>query len=108
MKYQEICMEQTHSRSKCKREFKGVLNKVLVSGLILATVLGSSTTAFAYSGNIQDAVNNAMNNSTTQITSEYGVSVESAISQIRNTINSIIIILYLLIITNILLLHKFF
>lgn len=89
MKYQEICMEQTHSRSKCKREFKGVLNKVLVSGLILATVLGSSTTAFAYSGNIQDAVNNAMNNSTTQITSEYGVSVESAISQIRNTINSI-------------------
>lgn len=47
MKYQEICMEQTHSRSKCKREFKGVLNKVLVSGLILATVLGSSTTAFA-------------------------------------------------------------
>ena len=89
MKYQEICMEQTHSRSKCKREFKGVLNKVLVSGLILATVLGSSTTAFAYTGNIQDAVKNAMNNSTTQITSEYGVSVESAISQIRNTINSI-------------------
>lgn len=48
MKYQEICMEQTHSRSKCKRVFKGVLNKVLVSSLILATVLGSSTTAFAF------------------------------------------------------------
>ena len=47
MKYQEICMEQTHSRSKCKREFKGVLNKVLVSGLALAMVMGSSTTAFA-------------------------------------------------------------
>ena len=47
MKYQEICIEQTHSRSKCKREFKGVLNKVLVSGLALAMVMGSSTTAFA-------------------------------------------------------------
>lgn len=89
MKYQEICMEQTHSRSKCKREFKGVLNKVLVSGLILATVLGSSTTAFAANRNIKDLVHEVADRDTNQITSEYGVSVDSAISQIRNTINSI-------------------
>lgn len=89
MKYQEICMEQTHSRSKCKREFKGVLNKVLVSGLILATVLGSSTTAFAANRNIKDLVHEVADRDTNQITSEYGVSIDSAISQIRNTINSI-------------------
>ena len=89
MKYQEICMEQTHSRSKCKREFKGVLNKVLVSGLALAMVMGSSTTAFAAGLNIKDLAHEAANKDTNQITSEYGVSVESAISQIRNTINSI-------------------
>ena len=83
MKYQEICMEQTHSRSKCKREFKGVLNKVLVSGLILATVLGSSTTAFAAN------TNNVIDTNAVKITSEYGVSVASAISEIRNTINAI-------------------
>ena len=89
MKYQEICMEQTHSRSKCKREFKGVLNKVLVSGLALAMVMGSSTTAFAAGLNIKDLAHEAANKDTNQITSEYGVSVDSAISQIRNTINSI-------------------
>lgn len=83
MKYQEICMEQTHSRSKCKREFKGVLNKVLVSGLILATVLGSSTTAFAAN------TDNVIDTNAVKITSEYGVSVASAISEIRNTINAI-------------------
>ena len=77
MKYQEICMEQTHSRSKCKREFKGVLNKVLVSGLILATVLGSSTTAFAAN------TDNVIDTNAVKITSEYGVSVASAISEKR-------------------------
>ena len=82
-------MEQTHSRSKCKREFKGVLNKVLVSGLALAMVMGSSTTAFAAGLNIKDLAHEAANKDTNQITSEYGVSVDSAISQIRNTINSI-------------------
>lgn len=83
MKYQEICMEQTHSRSKCKREFKGVLNKVLVSGLALAMVMGSSTTAFAAN------THNVIDTNAVKITSEYGVSVASAISEIRNTINAI-------------------
>ena len=43
-------METTHGRkSKCKTDFKAVLNKVLVSTLVLTTVLGATTPAFAAS-----------------------------------------------------------
>ncbi|WP_180270686.1 hypothetical protein [Sporanaerobium hydrogeniformans] len=47
-KNQEILMETTHGRkSSCKTEFKAVLSKVLVSGLVLATIIGSVTPAYA-------------------------------------------------------------
>ena len=40
---QELVMETTHGRKpKCKTEFKAVMNKVLVSGLILTTLLSST------------------------------------------------------------------
>lgn len=81
---QELVMETTHGRAKkCKTEFKAVLNKVLVSGLVLATMLGTATPAFA--ATIESDINGVSNN----IVSEYGVSVESAIQNIRNTIQAI-------------------
>lgn len=82
----EIWMETTHGRkSKCKTEFKAVVNKVLVSTLILTTILGTTTPAFAASLPNSTPTNNA---AVTQ-TYEYGVSVENAISSIKNTIAAI-------------------
>ena len=82
----EIWMETTHGRkSKCKTEFKAVVNKVLVSTLILTTILGTTTPAFAASLPNSTPTNNA---AVTQ-TYEYGVSVENAISSIKNTIAAV-------------------
>lgn len=82
----EIWMETTHGRkSKCKTEFKAVVNKVLISTLILTTVLGTTTPAFAASLPNSTPVNNA----TITQTYEYGVSVENAISSIKNTIAAV-------------------
>ena len=82
----EIWMETTHGRKpKCKTEFKAVVNKVLVSTLILTTILGTTTPAFAASLPNSTPTNNA---AVTQ-TYEYGVSVENAISSIKNTIAAV-------------------
>ena len=82
----EIWMETTHGRkSKCKTEFKAVVNKVLISTLILTTVLGTTTPAFAASLPNSTPANNA----TITQTYEYGVSVENAISSIKNTIAAV-------------------
>lgn len=82
----EIWMETTHGRkSKCKTEFKAVVNKVLVSTLILTTILGTTTPAFAASLPNSTPTNNA----TITQTYEYGVSVENAISSIKNTIAAV-------------------
>lgn len=80
----EIWMETTHGRkSKCKTEFKAVVNKVLVSTLILTTILGTTTPAFAAS---MPQNNNVPQN---QITQQYGISVEQAVREINNTISTI-------------------
>lgn len=80
----EIWMETTHGRkSKCKTEFKAVVNKVLVSTLILTTVLGTTTPAFAATLPQDDSV------SKNQITQQYGISVEQAVKEISNTISTI-------------------
>ena len=82
----EIWMETTHGRkSKCKTEFKAVVNKVLVSTLILTTVLG--TTMPAYAANVDS--NTIYNGNGITISREYNISVESAISNIKNTIEEI-------------------
>lgn len=84
---QDLVMEATHGRkSKCKTEFKAVMNKVLVSGLVLATILGSTTPAFAANLSIQDTMDGYKSGTITQ---EYGVNVESAIQNIQNTIAAI-------------------
>ena len=62
---------------------RGFLEKSVVSSLVLATIMGTATPAFAAS--IQDNVNLE----SSKITAEYGVSVESAIQNIRNTIDAI-------------------
>lgn len=79
----DICMETTHGRKgKTKTSFKGVLNKVLVSGLILATVAGISTPAFAADVSLTDSLSNTIN-------TQYGESTQSIISNIRNTISTV-------------------
>lgn len=82
---QELVMETTHGRkSKCKTEFKAVMNKVLVSGLILTTLL--STTIMP----AMAAENNYITlNSESKIVQEYGISVEQSIVGIKNTIKAI-------------------
>lgn len=79
-------METTHGRKqKSKTEFKAVLNKVLVSGLVLATVLGSTTPAFA----VNSVSTLSPNGNVISVAYEKGVSVESSIQNIRNTIATI-------------------
>lgn len=78
-------METTHGRAKkCKTEFKAVLNKVLVSGLVLATMLGTATPAFA-----AEMPKDNLTSYATNVAYSQGISVESAISDIRNTISTI-------------------
>ena len=82
----EIWMESTHGRkSKCKTEFRAVVNKVLVSTLVLTTIMG--TTMPAYAANVPKG--QSANIEGSRISMEYNVSVESAISNIKNTINEI-------------------
>ena len=83
----EIWMETTHGRkSKCKTEFKAVVNKVLISTLVITTLMGSvASPAMAATIN-----NGNMNyNNTTSYTQEYGVTVQASIQNIQNTINTI-------------------
>lgn len=82
---QELVMETTHGRKpKCKTEFKAVMNKVLVSGLILTTLLSSTIMpAMAADKNYIHLDSNV------KITQEYGISVQESIVGIKNTINAI-------------------
>ena len=81
----EVIIEQVHNRegSNKKIQFKGVLNKVLVSGLILATATGMVTPAFAAQETIKDAVRNSAFEMTVQET------VQGVIVEITNTLKSI-------------------
>lgn len=82
----EIVMETTHGRKeKCKTEFKAVINKVLVSGLILATLMTSTITPVMAATDFSAA----LNNNGISYTQQYGISVEQSISEIRNTIAAI-------------------
>lgn len=83
----EIWMETTHGRkSKCKTEFKAVVNKVLISTLVITTLMSSvATPAMAATVN-----NGSFNhNNSTAYTQEYGVTVQASIQNIQNTINTI-------------------
>ena len=82
---QEIVMETTHGRKdKCKTEFKAVINKVLVTGLILTTLMSSTIMPAYAASNYHVSVGNDA-----PITQQYGVSVQSEIQNIRNTIQAI-------------------
>lgn len=82
---QEIVMETTHGRkNKCKTEFKAVVNKVLVSGLVLATLMTSTVMPALAATDYSSAINNS-----TGYSQSYGVSVEQSVSEIRNTIAAI-------------------
>ena len=82
---QEIVMETTHGRrEKCKTEFKAVINKVLVTGLILTTLMSGTIMPAYAASNYQVSVGNNVG-----VTQQYGVSVQSEIQNIRNTIQAI-------------------
>ncbi len=80
-KNREICMESVHGRrAKCKREFKAVIDKVLITTFVFATVLGSAVPAYAASTDTRPY------NPGTSYTQEYGISVENAIKNLKATI----------------------
>ena len=82
---QEIVMETTHGRrEKCKTEFKAVINKVLVTGLILTTLMSGTIMPAYAASNYHVSVGNNVG-----VTQQYGVSVQSEIQNIRNTIQAI-------------------
>lgn len=85
----EIIMECVHGRrTQNTRTFKGMVNGLLVTSLMLATVLGSTTPAFAAEVSIKDLVQ-AHQNEVVQQTKEYGMSVEQSISSLKNTISEL-------------------
>ena len=75
----EIWLETIHGRkNKCKSQFKAALNKVLISGLVLTTILSTGAMAVpAYAAEVTPQKTYTM---------EYGVSVEQAMKDIRNTV----------------------
>lgn len=82
----EIWMETVHGRAKKnKTSFKGVVNGIILSGLVLATVVGSTTPAMAAEISIKDMVNNY----DASVTQEFGVSIEQSIKEVTNTINAV-------------------
>ena len=89
MANQELVMETTHGRKgKCKTEFKAVVNKVLVSGLVLTTLM-SSTVMPAMAASSFD-YGYGVRNSTTGITYQINeLSVAENVAEIRATIKAI-------------------
>ena len=82
---QELVMETTHGRkSKCKTEFKAVMNKVLVSGLILTTILSSTIVPAMAAESIPYSTDNSI-----KITRQFGVTFEQSVANVRNTIKAI-------------------
>ena len=82
----EIVMETVHGRAKKnKTSFKGVVNGIVLSGLVLATIVGSTTPAMAAEMSIKDMVNNYESS----VTQEFGVSVEQSITAVKNTIEAV-------------------
>ena len=89
MANQELVMETTHGRKgKCKTEFKAVVNKVLVTGVVLATLM-SSTVMPAMAASSFD-YGYGVRNSTTGITYQINeLSVAENVAEIRATIKAI-------------------
>lgn len=78
----EVYVEKVHSR-KSKTNFKGVIQKMLISSLVLTTVLGTSTGAFAAEAPKMDM------SKVQTVAYENGISVETALQQIRTTVSKI-------------------
>lgn len=78
-------------RNKTKITFKAVINKVLVGTILLSAIAGATTPAYASTADITEKYNEAINkyNSSANITQNYEVSVESAIYNVKSTIEAI-------------------
>lgn len=80
----EVYVEKVHSR-KSKTNFKGVIQKMLISSLVLTSVLGTSSAAFAAENDRVDMPKMDMS-AVKVVAYENGISVETALSQIRTTV----------------------
>ena len=78
-------------KNKTKITFKAVINKVLVGTILLSAIAGATTPAYASTADITEKYNEAINkyNSSANITQNYEVSVESAIYNVKSTIEAI-------------------
>lgn len=82
----EVWMERTHGRAKKNStRFKGAVNGILLSSIVLAAVAGSTTPAMAAEMSIKDTVKSYE----AGIVQEYGVSLEQSIKETVNSINMI-------------------
>lgn len=73
---------------KSTTNFKGVIQKMLISSLVLTTVLGTSASAFAAENDRVDMPKMGMN-AVKVVAYENGISVETALQQIRTTVSKI-------------------
>ena len=86
MANQELVMETTHGRKgKCKTEFKAVVNKVLVTGVVLATLMSSTITPALAATNYSSTPYSS--SAITHV--ESGYSIQDSITSIKNTISVI-------------------
>ena len=75
----EVYVEKVHSR-KSKTNFKGVVQKMLISSLVLTTVLGTSAGAFAAEAPKMDM------SKVQTVAYENNISVDTALREIRTTV----------------------
>lgn len=80
----EVYQETIHGRrGKCRTEFKGVVNKILVSSLVLAIAMGSLPMT-AYAANIKETVNDVYNTHMSQHINQADV-----IHTMKNTLSAL-------------------
>lgn len=80
----EVYQETIHGRrGKCRTEFKGVVNKILVSSLVLAITVGSLPMT-AYAANIKETVNDVYNTHMSQHINQADV-----IHTMKNTLSAL-------------------
>lgn len=80
MSSQNLSMEIVYTRKKSRMTFKGIVNKVIISAMVLGCVIGGASPAFA-------AGNYDVDNYNFTIQSE--TSSEAILAEIQNTINAV-------------------
>lgn len=80
MSSQNLSMEIVYTRKKSRMTFKGIVNKVIISAMVLGCVIGGASPAFAAGNYDADNYN---------FTIQSEVSSEAILAEIQNTINAV-------------------